>query len=57
MSPSFIPAIHDLAHLSIPETETMLAQALALKTAQDIHRLMDDYVLHLRPELSPLLIA
>jgi phosphotransferase system enzyme I (PtsI) len=58
MSSSFIPAIHDFAtHLSIPEAETILAQTLVLKTSKDIHRLMDDVVLHLRPELNPLLIA
>ncbi len=58
MSLSFIPAIHGLAaHLTVPEAEAILTQALALKTSKDIHRLMDDLVMKSRPELSPFLIA
>ena len=58
MSSSFIPAIHDLvSHLTVPEAETVLAQALTLRTSKEIHDLMDDFVLHVRPDYAPLLIA
>ncbi len=58
MSSSFIPAIRDLAaHVSVSEAESILARALVLKTSKEIHQLMDDFVLSVRPELGPYLIA
>lgn len=58
MSSSFIPAIRDLAaHVSVPAAETVLTEAMGLDTSKEIHKLMDNYVLHVCPELSPYLIA
>ncbi len=58
MSSSFIPAIHELAaQIAVSDAEAILTRALALKTSRAIHRLMDDYVLRLRPEFGPFLIA
>ena len=58
MSSSFIPIIHALAKcVSISDARSVLTSVLSMKTAGEIQRTIDDFVLMLCPELKPYLIA
>ena len=55
MSPAFIPLIKDLArHLTVADAQAILAEALRLKTTNQVHSYMAKQISRIAPNLRPL---
>jgi phosphotransferase system enzyme I (PtsI) len=58
MSTAFIPTIRDLiGHVTIPETQDVLAEVMRLKTTPQVCETMDRYLATRAPHLLPLVLA
>ncbi len=58
MSPTFIPAIRDLArHVTVDQASHVLADIMRLESSESIQDVLDRHLLHLRAELTPLLLG
>ena len=56
MSPAFIPTIKELAaHVSIPTAQALLKKSLKQKTTTKIKRMLTQELLHIAPNLAPII--